>query len=114
MNILQQKKVVFGVSDHKWKEGIKALCRLKSGVSINPKERMDFVRDRIAGFKRPEHEEFVLELPDFEDGTVYRAGEVFLLLLIIKLLNFYSSAYSYTSLLFHKVGFVVNKLPFKT
>jgi len=74
---------------------------------------MDFVRERIAGFKRPEHVEFALELHDFEDGTVYRAGEVFLLLLIIELLNFYSSEYLYTSLLFHEVDFVFNRFSCK-
>jgi long-chain acyl-CoA synthetase len=68
-----EKTVVFGVPDPKWKEGIKAVCRLKEGVSLEPKELMDFVGERIARFKRPQYVEFVSELPAFEDGTIDRA-----------------------------------------
>ena len=67
------KKVVFGVPDPKWKEGIKAVCRLKEGVKMEPKELTDFVGERIARFKRPQYVEFVSELPALEDGTVDRA-----------------------------------------
>ncbi len=68
-----EKTVVFGVPDPKWKEGIKAVCRLKEGVRMEQKELMDFVGERIARFKRPQYVEFVSELPALEDGTIDRA-----------------------------------------
>ena len=69
---LVEKTVVFGVPDPKWKEGIKAVCRLKEGVSLEPRELMDFVGERIARFKRPQYVEFVSELPALEDGSIDR------------------------------------------
>ena len=69
---LVEKTVVFGVPDPKWKEGIKAVCQLKEGVSLEAKELMDFVGERIARFKRPQYVEFVSELPALEDGSIDR------------------------------------------
>jgi acyl-CoA synthetase (AMP-forming)/AMP-acid ligase II len=37
------KVVVFGVPDPKWKEGIKAVCQLKPGSSLDARELIDFV-----------------------------------------------------------------------
>jgi acyl-CoA synthetase (AMP-forming)/AMP-acid ligase II len=68
-----QETVVFGVPDPKWKEGIKALCRLKAGRDLETRELIDFVGDRIARFKKPQYVEFVTELPRLEDGTPDRA-----------------------------------------
>jgi len=68
-----QETVVFGVPDPKWKEGIKALCLLKAGRDLEPRELIDFVGDRIARFKKPQYVEFVTELPRLEDGTPDRA-----------------------------------------
>lgn len=67
-----EKTVVFGVPDPKWKEGIKAVCQLKEGVSLEPKELIDFVGERIARFKKPQYVEFVTELPVLEDGSIDR------------------------------------------
>jgi long-chain acyl-CoA synthetase len=41
-----EKTVVFGVPDPKWKEGIKAVCQLKEGQSLESKELIDFVGPR--------------------------------------------------------------------
>lgn len=68
-----EKTVVFGVSDPKWKEGIKAVCELRSGQSIETKELIDFVGERIARFKKPQYVEFVSDLPLAEDGSPDRA-----------------------------------------
>ena len=64
-----EKVVVFGVPDPKWKEGIKAVCRLKSGTQLEAKELIRFVGKRIAGYKKPQYVEFVSDFPHLEDGT---------------------------------------------
>ena len=64
-----EQTVVFGVPDPKWKEGIKAVCRLKPGKTLEPQALIKFVGTRIASFKKPQHVEFVSELPLLEDGS---------------------------------------------
>ena len=68
-----EKTVVFGVPDPKWKEAIKAVCQLKEGQSLEPQELIDFVGERIARFKKPQHVEFVTDLPLLEDSSPDRA-----------------------------------------
>jgi acyl-CoA synthetase (AMP-forming)/AMP-acid ligase II len=65
--------VVFGVPDPKWKEGIKAVCQLKTGQSLEAQELIKFVGTRIASFKKPQYVEFVAELPQLKDGSPDRA-----------------------------------------
>ncbi|MGD2187163.1 MAG: AMP-binding protein [Desulfobacterales bacterium] len=65
--------VVFGVPDPKWKEGIKAVCILKSGQQIDAQELITFVGQRIASYKKPHFVEFVTELPLLKDGSPDRA-----------------------------------------
>jgi len=67
------KTVVFGVSDSKWKEGIKAVCLLKEGQSLEAEELINFVGERIARYKKPQYVEFVAELPLLKDGSLDRA-----------------------------------------
>ena len=67
-----EKTVVFGVPDPKWKEGIKAVCQLKEGASLEAKELVDFVGERIARYKKPQYVEFVTDLPLLEDGSIDR------------------------------------------
>ncbi len=66
--------VVFGVPDPKWKEGIKAVCRLKTGENLTAKALIDFVGTRIARYKKPQYVEFVTEMPLLEDGTPDRTA----------------------------------------
>ena len=68
-----EKTVVFGVPDPKWKEGIKAVCQLKKGQSLEPKDLIDFVGERIARYKKPQYVEFVTNLPLSDDGSPDRA-----------------------------------------
>jgi len=68
-----EETVVFGVPDPKWKEGIKAVCRLKEGENLERKELADFVGKRIASFKKPQYVEFVNEIPRAKDGSCDRA-----------------------------------------
>jgi long-chain acyl-CoA synthetase len=65
--------VVFGVPDPKWKEGIKAVCELKEGQTLEPQELIDFVGERIARYKKPQYVEFVTDMPLLEDGSIDRA-----------------------------------------
>jgi long-chain acyl-CoA synthetase len=69
-----ERTVVFGVPDPKWKEGIKAVCQLKEGQTIEPQELIDFVGERIARFKKPHYVEFVVDIPLLEDGSLDRDG----------------------------------------
>ena len=68
-----EKTVVFGVPDPKWKEGIKAVCLLKEGQTLEPQELIDFVGERIARFKKPQYVEFVTDFPLLDDGSPDRA-----------------------------------------
>ncbi len=63
--------MVFGVPDPKWKEGIKAVCVLKSGQHLTEKELIKFVGGRIAPFKKPQYVQFVESLPE-ESGLIDR------------------------------------------
>ncbi len=63
-----ERVVVFGVPDPKWKEGIKAVCQLRSGQTLNEKELIEFVGQRIARYKKPQYVEFVEEIPLLDDG----------------------------------------------
>lgn len=67
-----EKTVVFGVPDPKWKEGIKAVCQLKKGESLEAKELIEFVGQRIARYKKPQYVEFVDQLPVDADGNIDR------------------------------------------
>jgi long-chain acyl-CoA synthetase len=64
-----EKTVVLGVPDPKWKEAIKAVCQLKAGQSLKPKELIEFVGSRITRFKKPQHVEFIDDFPLTDDGS---------------------------------------------
>jgi acyl-CoA synthetase (AMP-forming)/AMP-acid ligase II len=68
-----EKVVVFGVPDPKWKEGIKAVCQLKAGRTLDAQELIKFVGTRIASFKKPQYVEFVAELPLLNGGLPDRS-----------------------------------------
>ena len=63
-----EKTVVIGVPDPKWKEGIKAVCQLKPGMTLEAAELIAFVGERIARYKKPHYVEIVSELPLATDG----------------------------------------------
>jgi long-chain acyl-CoA synthetase len=63
-----EKTVVFGVPDPKWKEGIKAVCKIKEGEGLGEQELIDFVGERIARFKKPQYVEFVKDIPLLDNG----------------------------------------------
>jgi long-chain acyl-CoA synthetase len=65
--------VVFGVPDPKWKEGIKAVCKLRAGQKLAAKDLAKFVGERIASYKKPQYVEFVAEMPLLANGSPDRA-----------------------------------------
>jgi long-chain acyl-CoA synthetase len=65
--------VVFGVPDPKWKEGIKAVCKLKPGQKLAAKDLARFVGEHIASYKKPQYVEFVAEMPLLASGAPDRA-----------------------------------------
>jgi acyl-CoA synthetase (AMP-forming)/AMP-acid ligase II len=67
------RAVVFGVPDPRWKEGIKAVCKLKEGQTLEPRKLIDFVGERIARYKKPQYVEFVADIPLLEDGLPDRS-----------------------------------------
>ena len=68
-----EKAVVFGVPDPKWKEGIKAVCRLKVDEHMEPQALITFVGERLASYKKPQYVEFITDFPCLEDGSPDRA-----------------------------------------
>lgn len=69
-----ERTAVIGVPDPRWKEGIKAVCRLKEGHGLEAQELIDFVGERIARFKKPRYVEFTADFPLLEDGSPDRAA----------------------------------------
>ncbi len=63
---------VIGVSDPKWGEAVKAVCILKSGKTIEPKDLTEFVGSKIARYKKPQQVVFVEKFPKNEDGEIDR------------------------------------------
>lgn len=63
---------VIGVPDKDFGEAIKAVCVLKEGIQMEPKELVDFVAKRIARYKKPKFVEFVTELPKSANGSIDR------------------------------------------
>ena len=61
--------VVIGVPDPKWKEAIKAVCRLEADVELDAPTLIRFVGERIASYKKPQYVEFVSDFPTLSNGT---------------------------------------------
>jgi acyl-CoA synthetase (AMP-forming)/AMP-acid ligase II len=67
-----QEVSVIGVPDREFGEAIKAICVLKQGTSLESKELVDFVAQRIARYKKPKYVEFVEGLPKTANGNIDR------------------------------------------
>jgi acyl-CoA synthetase (AMP-forming)/AMP-acid ligase II len=61
---------VIGVPDERWGEGVKAYVVLQPGETLTAEEVIEHCRERLAGFKKPRHVEFVTELPRTATGKV--------------------------------------------
>lgn len=63
---------VFAIPDDKWGEAVAAHVVLKPGRPVDSKLLDAFCGERLAGFKRPRHIEFVSQLPKNPNGKVMR------------------------------------------
>ena len=63
---------VFAVPDDKWGEAVAAHIVVRPGASLHKAEIDAFCAERLGGFKRPRHVEFVAALPRNANGKVAR------------------------------------------
>jgi fatty-acyl-CoA synthase len=64
---------VVGVPDPRWGQAVTALVDLVPGESAAEDEIIDYCRERMAGYKRPQHVFFVEEVPRSAAGKVDRS-----------------------------------------
>ncbi|MCX5908406.1 MAG: AMP-dependent synthetase, partial [Deltaproteobacteria bacterium] len=58
-----QEVAVIAVPDEKWGEAVKAVVILKPGVQATEIEIIDFCKDNLASYKKPQSVDFVSSLP---------------------------------------------------
>ena len=63
---------VIGVPDKKWGESVKAVLVLKQGMNVTEKEIIDFCKENLAGYKKPNSVEFRDSLPMTGSGKVQK------------------------------------------
>jgi acyl-CoA synthetase (AMP-forming)/AMP-acid ligase II len=62
----------FGVPDEKWQEAVKVAVVLKQGVSATETEIIEFCKERLAGYKKPQSVDFMENLPKNAQGKILR------------------------------------------
>ncbi|MDE3073951.1 MAG: AMP-binding protein [Chloroflexota bacterium] len=67
-----EEAAVFGLPDEEWGERVAAVVVCRTGSSLSEEELMEFCRQRIAGFKRPERIFLTAELPRNALGKLLR------------------------------------------
>jgi long-chain acyl-CoA synthetase len=67
-----QEASVFGVPDEKWQEAVKAVVVLKPGMTATENEIMEFCKQRLAGYKKPQSVDFMDSLPKNPQGKILR------------------------------------------
>ncbi len=71
LNIPQVQEVaVIGVPDERWGEAVKAIVVLKPMARLREEEIIDFCRERLGSYKKPQSVEFVNSLPRVGAGKV--------------------------------------------
>jgi long-chain acyl-CoA synthetase len=64
---------VFGIPHPEWGEEVKGAVELIEGRALTQEALLDFVRDKLAGYKRPRTIDFVAELPRNPAGKILKA-----------------------------------------
>jgi acyl-CoA synthetase (AMP-forming)/AMP-acid ligase II len=62
----------FGVPDEKWQEAVKVAVVLKTGMSATEQEIIEFCKERLAAYKKPQSVDFMVHLPKNALGKVLR------------------------------------------
>ena len=75
--VLQQHPAVFectviGVPDPKWGEAVKGVVVLRPGHAVTEQELIDFCRQHMASYKKPQSIDFVDELPKSAYGKILK------------------------------------------
>jgi acyl-CoA synthetase (AMP-forming)/AMP-acid ligase II len=63
---------VFGVPDEKWQEAVKAAVVLKPGMTATEDEIIEFCKERLASYKKPQSVDFMDNLPKNAQGKILR------------------------------------------
>jgi long-chain acyl-CoA synthetase len=63
---------VFGVPDEKWQEAVKATVVLKPGMTATEDDIIEFCKQRLAGYKKPQSVDFMDSLPKNPQGKILR------------------------------------------
>ena len=68
----RDEAAIIGVPDIDWGERVRAIVVIKKDKTITEQELIEFCRDRLASFKRPESVIFTNELPRNPLGKVLK------------------------------------------
>ena len=63
---------VIGVNDEYWGERVRAVVVLKSGMSVDQQEIIDYCHERLASYKKPESVIFAQEIPKNPMGKILK------------------------------------------
>jgi len=69
---LVEEVCVIGVADVQWGEAVKAVCVLKKEAKGKKIDLAEFVKNKIAAYKKPQYVMFIEELPKTEKGHIDR------------------------------------------
>jgi acyl-CoA synthetase (AMP-forming)/AMP-acid ligase II len=62
----------FGVPDEKWQEAVKVAVALKPGMTATENEIIEFCKERLASYKKPQSVDFMENLPKNAQGKILR------------------------------------------